>query len=926
MAQTALTVHPACGYCGAPLPPDALSGASTEGGASAAYCCYGCRLLGESGQKPTPQTPDQSSWFRIGLGGAIAGQGMLLGLAVNLAKPAGLAYWLFHGALILSCLAVFGILGGPFRAGLREAVRERRGSVELLFLAGMAGAFGASVYATGTGVGDIYYEVVAILLVVHALGKTLGARSRARALAETRRLRDTFDTCRQCTPAGEVLVRAATIQPGDQIRVLAGEPIPVDGEVTRGQAFVRETPLTGEPFPVVRRPGDWVYAGSYSEDGELWIRSRQEGGRRRLDSLLDRVEQARDIPSGYQAQADRIVRWFLPLVLVTALATFAYWFLWAGFAPALYNSLAVLLVACPCALGLATPVAVWNAVSVLAARGLVPQSGQVIERLAGATQVVFDKTGTLSEDAASLIDLAAAGTVTERQEIQAILAAVQKQSAHPVARAFLGLAGLAQEGMVVKSLKPVPARGVEAWVEKAGGQEIHVRLGLRDFMPGLEGEADLLAHLRHGPLDQLVYVAMDGRLRAIGAVRERLRSASQEALALLASLALPVAVYTGDQSARGAQLGLPGVAGSLTPEDKARKIGELQRGGECVVFVGDGVNDALAMQAAGVGIALGQGAALTTATAGAILYGGDLRVVAWAISVCRQVRSAITANLLFAAVYNLAGMALAATGCLHPIASALLMVLSSFTVSWRALRSAESAACCGPELPALKPGAVPAGGPRAPVYMRHLRAVFASRPGQAGLVLAQVPFQAYLGGLRVEWALGLAGLAALLAWAILRIRPRGPELASYAEMTFAMLSWGNWGMLLGWWLDAGGAPIAPLAACCSTHLAHPWQGLVSLPGMNLGMLLLGLPPMLWDLPQLPGSLGRLPLGLLSAAGMLLGMSLGSYFALTIAGQWPVPRFVLSFGGMTLGMLGGMFFGCELARAFTNLWRSRARAR
>ena len=923
-----------CAYCEAPLPA-ATAAADGNAGHAARYCCYGCRLLGESGQKPAPELNGESSpWFRIILGAAIAGQAMLLGLAVNLAPPEGLARLLLHSALIVSSLAVFGLLGAPLLRSAVQALREHRPSVELLFLAGIAGAFFASVFSTWRGRGDVYYEVVAILLTVYALGKTLGARCRARALAESRKLQDTFDVCQRIDPDGQVTrCPVAAIAVGDRVRILPGEPIPIDGQLERGQAFICETPLTGEPFPVVRRPGDSVFAGAYSEDGELVIRATVTGHRRRLDSLLALLDQARESSSSLQTQADRVVRWFLPVVLLAALGTFTFWTIQSSWSSGLFNALAVLLVACPCAMGLATPIAIWNGLAVLAARGLVVRGGDAIERLAALTDVVFDKTGTLSEEALSLIDLAVVGEPLERQRLVRWLHAVQRQSSHPVARAFQNLQapGAPEDpGLLVRGLKTIPARGVEGWLQTESGEELHLRIGQRELMNDLSTEPALLESVRHRPGDHLVYVQVDGRLEAIAAVRERLRLTSEEALDRLKECGVAWSVMTGDTMARADGLGLKNVVGGLTPEQKAGRLDRLHQAGRRTGFVGDGINDAPAMRAASLGIALAHGAGVTTASAGAILYGSDLRVIPWAIVASRRVCASIRSNLLFAAAYNLAGIGLAATGYLHPVMSAVLMVLSSFTVAWRALRSAEAdAACCvgpapspNPPVPtemirprtSLRAGAIPTG-----------ELAFRTRCAYGILFATQAPFLAYLGRL-TPVATAVCCLSFVLGGClIVFFRSRNEELRRYLNMTYAMLAAGNWGMILGWWYDAGFQPVALAAPCCAQYGTFSLAGVLTMPGMNVGMLLFGLPPMLWDGRNLRDGLGRLGLGVLSAVGMVYGMSFGHAVFLKWLGADPASRFLVAYAGMTVGMLMGMFFGCELGRAVV-LWKRSLRHR
>jgi P-type Cu+ transporter len=970
-----------CAYCGGPVPPWRPDARKPQ---QARYCCYGCRVLGEAGQRPLRFEPGQTSpWFKIAVGAVLAGQAMLLGLVVNLTPPAGAARGLLHAALIISSMAAIAILGRPLFVSAREEHRHRRVSIELLFLAGILGALCASAYSTLTGLGAVYYEVVAVLLTVYSIGKTLGAESRARAIRETRHLARTFETCHRLNPDDtETVVSVAQVRAGDQVRVLPGDPIPIDGRITRGAAFVCETPLTGEPFPVVRRAGDAVFAGSYSEDGELRVIASAPGNSRRLDGLLAALEAARDQPSRLQTQADRIVRWFLPLVLLSSLGTLVFWGLYADWPTGLFNALAVLLVACPCAMGLATPIALWNGLAALAARGLVARGGDVIDRLALLDRVVFDKTGTLSDESYSLVDLATQGTPAERAVLVAQLSAVQRASSHPVARAFRTLPTEDFDRTIpaqaippgggalfsVRSIKARPALGVEAWLESEDGEERHVRVGRRELMSDLAPERDLLASLRQMSTDSLVYVEIDGHLRAVAAVRERLRSSAAEAVAWLRQQGLECTVMTGDRAEHAAAL-LPqatvwDLQGGLTPEAKAERIQTLAKAGSRVAFVGDGVNDAPAMRQASVGLALAHGAGVTTANADAVLYGGDLRMLPWAVALSRRVRQSIRSNLLFAAAYNTLGVILAATGFLHPVGAALLMVVSSFTVSWRALRSTEDAeGCCAPAIPqgphqdglvrrvrtatteaknrvvatpqasaAVTEGLQPPVSVERPGIDRHvvrrfvpatLRQPLGLQTLSGVLIAAQAPFLSYLGHLDTTSALLLLVVMVTMGLFVIRFQTSNPEWHRLALMTFAMAGPGNWGMILGWWADAGFAP--PILGCphCGSG-GFALHALTSMPWMNLGMLLFGLPPMLLA----PGSprpgLSRFAFGLLSALGMVWGMHFGNRVFTQYLGPFTTQGFLLSFAGMTVGMLLGMFLLCEFGRSLALAWSRRTR--
>jgi magnesium-transporting ATPase (P-type) len=444
----------------------------------------------------------------------------------------------------------------------------------------------------------------------------------------------------------------------------------------------------------------------------------------------------------------------------------------------------------------------------------------------------------------------------------------------------------------MRSLKTVPACGVEAWIESDQGAEHHLRVGQRELLLDLTNETELLSLLRRAPGDDLVYVEVDGRLRAIAAVRERMRDSAGEAMRWLKAQGIECIVMTGDRPERAARLLGPGhVRGGLTPQNKVDQIKNLGQAGHQTGFVGDGINDAPAMQAAFPGIALAHGAGVTTAGADAVLYGGDLRVIPWAVALARQVRGSIRSNLIFAAAYNAFGMALAATGFLHPVMSALLMVVSSFTVSWRALRSAECADDCCAAIPAPSPDPT-----TSPDGHRAARQWFQVACGI--LVIGQAPILVYLGQLGTT--------AAALTWAVMLglgifivcLRLRTPGRTSAAHMIFAMLGPGNWGMILGWWAEQG---------------FSLWS-IAGMPWMNLGMLLFGLPPMLAGPANPRFGPYRFSTGLLSAAGMILGMSFGNFVFMKWFGPVVAESFLVSFTGMTTGMLLGMFLGCGFGRA------------
>jgi cation transport ATPase len=294
--------------------------------------------------------------MRLALSLLLAGQSMMLGLAINLSPPEPDALRLLQGGVLLATLAVVGLLGWPLARSAWEELRQRRVTLEALFITGMLGATGASLQSFVTGQGPIYFEVVSVLLVVYTLGRRVTARNRDSALNAVRAWSQRLATCRLIDGAGELYQAAvSSVRPGDMVAVGPGETVTVDGEIVRGEGFIQDTPVSGEPFARVCRPGDRVLAGSISLDAGFELRALCLGNGRQVDRLLAAVASACQQSAPAQARANRLAQLLFPIVITTALATFAFWTLRAGWHVGLFNALSVLLVACPCALGLATP-------------------------------------------------------------------------------------------------------------------------------------------------------------------------------------------------------------------------------------------------------------------------------------------------------------------------------------------------------------------------------------------------------------------------------------------------------------------------------------------------------------------------------------------------------------------------------------------
>jgi P-type Cu+ transporter len=650
----------------------------------------------------------RGGWVRLGVAAAVAAQSMVFGLAVNVSPPTGAARAVLHGALAVSAVVVFVLAGVPLVKRSWRALVQGRIVFDQLFLAGILAAFGASVHCTLTGTGHVYYEIVAILLAIYTFGGLITETRRKAALDAAGSLGAEFSQCEVIRDGGRgEVVDVGQVVEGDIVWVRSGGAVCVDGVVVGGVSFVREAALTGEPFPVVKREGDMVRAGSYAVEGGLKVRASRSGRGRGLDALFEALRRARSKPARLQREADRLAAWFLPVVLVVAAGTLVYWTAVSGWEQALFHALAVVLVACPCAMGIATPVAVWSALAKFVRAGLSPKDADLVEKLARTQVVVFDKTGTLGEEAMELVDFVAAKGL-DRAGLRSMAAAIESASSHPVARAFRPFD---HSGHRVVGTRLLPGAGIEGRL--ADGRVVAV---------GNDGVVDAAQRAAAGDLvgaacgtsggARLIHVVVDGLPAGVGVLRETLRAGAREAIAEIEAMGVRCEVMTGDSVEAAEALDLPGTRANLLPGDKARFVREIEEAGERVLFVGDGINDAPAMAAASAAVAIHSGTALAIEASDAVLGGGNLPAIPEAIATARHAVRAIRGNLLFAACYNAVGIVLAAMGFLHPVAAALIMLASSFTVTWRALRDAEPG---GPAAGARDEGLPPVSLP-APVH------------------------------------------------------------------------------------------------------------------------------------------------------------------------------------------------------------------
>jgi heavy metal translocating P-type ATPase len=631
------------------------------------------------------------AWLRIGIAGVFAGQGMVFSLALNMTPPpyASAAYWLLHGGLILSALVVMAFLGGPLFASTWTMLRLRRLSIEGLFTLSLLGAFTGSVVGSVTGQGSVFYEVVAIVVAIYTFGRMLGERSQAKLKLESGRLRERFDRAVAAEDSGEwVDRRVAELQAGAKIKVEPGGAFSVDGRILEGVGYVQETALTGEPLPVVRRPGDRVRAGTWSVDSRFILEAEHTLGARELDSILSAVEQADGRPSELQTQANGLIRIFLPLVVLVSAGTALGWAWWGTWVDAVLNSMAVLLVACPCALGLATPVAISQGLFRLARLGLASRDGALLDALARTRHVFFDKTGTLSESSLRVTELWLADDLPIKRE--SLLAAVREAEmsvAHPVARAIAQFLTANEPGdtVEIRNLRLLSGLGIAFdYIDSKGSYALKVGEAALGDSTDATTQATKQLYEMEG---KRLFVWLEDELLACFVLKERLREGVDSLWQQLSDLKIKASVLTGDPLPH---LIIPDqvlIEAGLSSAGKVRRVVEAQRAGDAPIFVGDGINDAAAMRAASASVAMGSGTGLARSSASGHLTGDRIEVLPQAITLARDIQLRLRGNLMYAAAYNVVGMVLAAAGILHPVVAAVIMLLSSFWVTIRALGS-----------------------------------------------------------------------------------------------------------------------------------------------------------------------------------------------------------------------------------------------
>ena len=585
-----------------------------------------------------------------------------------------------------------------------KAVLHGSPNMDTLVAIGSAAAFLYSVYSVVMvwrgkigAVHELYFESAGIIITFILLGRMLESRSKSKTSEAIYRLMELAPKTAILVRDGvEVTVAAEEVELGDTVIVKPGMHIPVDGTVMNGYTSVDESMLTGESIPVEKQEGDFVYSGTVNKNGSIRIRTDQKSGDTALSQIVRMIEQAQNSKAPIARLADVISGWFVPAVVVIAIVAAAAWLIAGkGVAFALTVFVAVLVIACPCALGLATPTAIMAGTGKGAENGILIKSGVALETAHKLTTVVFDKTGTITNGKPKVVDLIPAPGF-EREKLLRIAASAEKGSEHPLGDAIVAYA--AEQGITLldaQQFEALPGRGISAVVEGEaillGNEALMAESGI-DVKPCL-AQAKLFAQEGKTPM----LAACGGRVAGVIAVADTVKKNSIDAVGQLRDMGVQVVMLTGDHEATAQaiakQVGISEVFANVLPSEKADVIEQLQKKGKTVAMVGDGINDAPALTMAEIGIAVGSGTDVAIESADIVLMRDDLSLVAQAIALSRRTLRIIQENLFWAFAYNTLGIPVAA-GVLYlfggplmnPMLAAGAMSLSSVCVVLNSLR------------------------------------------------------------------------------------------------------------------------------------------------------------------------------------------------------------------------------------------------
>jgi len=677
---------------------DKATALTSERGARTYYFCSpGCKQTFED---PERELKSMKTRVTIALTGVLALAILRAGAFIALAAGATIVTWVPIPALpwftwgiwlFILVTPVQFIGGWSFYKGAWSAIRTRSINMDFLIALGTTVAYFYSVAVIFTPdilpvkveERDVYFEVSAVIIAFVLLGKYMEEIIKKRSSAAVRKLMDLRPAVAHVVRDGaETEIPAESIMVGEIVVVRPGERVPTDGEVIEGSSSVDESMLTGESMPVGKMPGDAVIGCTLNKSGLLRFKATRVGKDTALSQIIRMVEEAQASTAQVQRLADQVTRYFVPAVVVVAFLAFFGWWIAGDFPQGLLAFIAVLIISCPCALGVATPAALMVGVGKGAEAGILIRGAEVLERARNLKLVVFDKTGTLTRGEPNVTDIVPLAGKSE-EEVLCLAAAAEFGSEHPLGEAIVRAAHHRELDLPqTTEFEAIAGHGVCCTI---GGRKIILgnrRLFSQQGIDTAPIEGVMTDLEQQGKTAMLV--GADGQLIGIVAVADTLKPEAKEAVQALQSERIEVVMLTGDNSrtanAIGKELGIDRVIAEVLPGDKARIIKELQGQGKMVAMVGDGVNDAPALATADIGIAIGSGSDVAKETGGIILMKDDVREVVFAIRLSRATLRKIKQNLFWAFIYNSIGIPVAALGYLNPIIAAAAMALSSLSV------------------------------------------------------------------------------------------------------------------------------------------------------------------------------------------------------------------------------------------------------
>lgn len=670
---------------------------SDRSGRSYYFCSAGCQRTFDS---PEQEMKSMRMRVTIALTGVLALAIMRASAFLALATGATIVSWVpidalpwFNGGMWLFLLVtpVQFIGGWSFYVGSWNALRNRSINMDLLIALGTTVAYLYSVAVLffpwvlpiEVDQRDVYFEVSAVIIAFVLLGKYMEEIIKKHSSAAVRKLLDLKPATAQVVRDGvEMEVPADSLMVGETVVVRPGQRIATDGLVLDGASAVDESMLTGESMPVEKQAGAKVIGGTLNRTGSFRFQATRVGAETALAQIIKMVEDAQASSAPIQRIADQVTRYFVPAVVATAFLAFAGWWVMGNFPQGLLAFIAVLIIACPCALGIATPAALMVGVGRGAQAGILIRGGEILEKAQKLDTVVFDKTGTLTRGEPNITDVLVQEGWTRAQTL-GLAASLEAGSEHPLAEAIVrGARGEGVTATAVEGFDSIPGHGVQGRIDGAA-----VLLGNRRLMQreGVDtGAVQSAMELLEADGKTAMLLASGGRLVGVIAVADTVRPEAQEAIAALRSEKIQVIMLSGDNQrtadAIGRILGIDRVIADVLPADKSRVIKDLQAQGRVVAMVGDGVNDAPALATADIGIAIGSGSDVAKETGGIILVRNDVRDVVTGIRLSRATMRTIKQNLFWAFIYNTVGLPIAALGFLNPMIASAAMALSSLSV------------------------------------------------------------------------------------------------------------------------------------------------------------------------------------------------------------------------------------------------------